>query len=208
MDEFEREWERRRKESLRASHLRFDRFECGCLHFARRRAVAAVARHWRSAYFGNFAVFNDELTRPNETCDFGIAEFLQQTEDVPVDRLFPEALARPEVTACQYAVNPCVERSSVECDQAAFAIADHSKFRRLRPASGCGGFLFCKPIDRPGDFLHFIADDMPAQFVSLPINPFAVRLIGEASEQRITRPGVLTTDQHRHDYLTAVLRQA
>ena len=36
---------------------------------------------------------------PNKTRDLGIAKLLLQTEDVPVDRLFPEALARTEVTA-------------------------------------------------------------------------------------------------------------
>jgi len=68
--------------------------------------------------------------------------------------------------------------------------------------------LFDKPIDRCDRLLNFISDDVPPHFVGLPIYPFAMWLVGEATELGIARPGVAAIDQRRHDDLAAVFREA
>src|SRR6185436_15398889 len=112
-----------------------DRSEVRRDQFAWCRAAATVARHGRPGHSRHFAVLDNQVSGPNETRDLGVAELMQQAKDVPVNRLFPEALAWPEIAAYQSGINPCVERRGIEGNQSALTVAHHHEFRRLRPAS-------------------------------------------------------------------------
>ena len=65
-----------------------------------------------------------------------------------------------------------------------------------------------EPIDHRDNLLHFVTDDVAAHFVGLAVNPFAMRLVGEPTEQEIAGIRVVAVDQHGHDNLTAVFREA
>ena len=67
----------------------------------------------------------DQSARRNQAGDFGVAEIAEQAKDVPVNRLFPKALARIEIAADERSLNVRIERRAVEREQPALAIAHH-----------------------------------------------------------------------------------
>ena len=62
-----------------------------------------------------------------------------------------------------------------------------------------------KPIDRRQNFLHFVADDVPAHFKGRPIQKLAMRLIRRARADRRVRVGPI--DQRRNDHAATALGQ-
>ena len=64
-----------------------------------------------------------------------------------------------------------------------------------------------KKVHSRQDLLDFIPDNVPAQRERLAINPFAVRLVGEAVDPGVPRPGILAVNQDRDQNLTPILRQ-
>src|SRR5439155_26675661 len=150
------------------------------------RAAAPFARFRRAVHRWCFAVFHDQTARGDEAGDLGVAKFLEQSEYVPVNWLLPNALTRAEIAAHQRGVNPRIQRRAVKCNQPAFTVAgDADAPEGLGLLSRQRDILFDKPIDRSRHFLRLVANDVPAHFVRLAIDPFAMRLIGEAAE-----PGV------------------
>src|SRR5207302_4649215 len=68
--------------------------------------------------------FDDQGPRRDERGDLGVAELLEQAEDVAIDRLAPDVIAVVEVAADADRVDPRVERRGVEGDGAAFTVAE------------------------------------------------------------------------------------
>ena len=69
---------------------------------------------------------------------------------------------------------------------------------------------FCsllEPIDGGEDFLHLVADDVPAQFEGCPIDKFAVWLVGHG-QPSCARIGGAAVDQQRHQHAAAIFGQA
>ena len=134
---------------------------------------------------------------------------MQQTKDVAINGLFPDALARGEVTAHQSGINARIERGRVKGNQAAFTVTgDADPSQRLRCLLRYRGVQLDEPIDHRDNLLHFVTDDVAAHFVGLAVNPFAMRLVGEPTEQGIAGTRVVAIDQDGHDDLTAVFREA
>ena len=132
---------------------------------------------------------------------------MKQSKNIAVDRFLPDALTRREIAADQHGVNARVGGRAVQGDQASFGKSDHADHRILDGRFGRSGFFFLEPINRRQDLLHLVADDMAAHFIGLPINPFAVRLVGETLELRVARPVVLSIDDDRHNHLASVFGQ-
>ena len=58
------------------------------------RAGAAFAGRGWAGDGGDLGVFDDEAARGDQTGDLGITELAEEPEDIPIDRFFPEVLAR------------------------------------------------------------------------------------------------------------------
>ena len=149
-------------------------------------------------------MLNHQRAWRDEARDLRIAEFAQQAEDVSIDRLGPDTFAVVKVTADERDIDARIERGGVERDQPAFRIASHGD-ARLRSLGLA--FLGGEPIHGGENFLHFIADDVPAQLERLPVNPFAVRQVREASNRLVARPRVLAINQDGDQHLAALFRE-
>src|SRR5258708_5710628 len=69
-------------------------------------------------------------------------------------------------------LDPRIQASSIESQQTSYTVTCDSNRDCLSRVSRL------EPIDSRKHFLHFVPNDMPAGFVSHPIDPLAVGLIG------------------------------
>ena len=90
--------------------------------FQRRRLERSLLVHNR----GELAVLDNEPARQNQRGNLGVAEFVQQSPDIAIDRLRPDGLAAVEVSAHQRRVDPLVERGGIKGDQAPLPVAGHA----------------------------------------------------------------------------------
>ena len=127
----------------------------------------------------------------------GVAELVEQAEDVAVDRLGPDRVAVVEVAADAGGVDPRVERRGVERDRASFAIAEDADPGLLIRAG-----LLREPVDQGQHLLHLVADDVPAQLERRPVDELAVGQPGAA-----VAGGNGAVDQGRDDHPAAALGQ-
>ena len=82
------------------------------------------------------------------------------------------------------------------------------RLRRTRPRRSprlARTRLACEPIDGSQDFLHFVADDVPAHLERRAIKKLAMRLIRPPGSDGRKRVGPI--DERRHDHATAALGQ-
>ena len=77
-------------------------------------STAAVVRCRRTVDLRHAAVLDDQSARNDERCQFSVAKFVQQAENVAVNRLAPNALARSKVAAHAGDVDARVECGCVE----------------------------------------------------------------------------------------------
>ena len=167
------------------------------------------SRAWGGpSILGHFAELDGQVARRDQTRDLRIAEFVKQSEDIAVYRFLPGALPRREVAADQRSVNARVEGRAVKREQTSLGKSRHADHRVLEGPCGGPGFFFREPVDGRQDLLHLVTDDVLPHFIGLPVNPFAVRLVGETLELRVARPGVLAIDEDRHNHLASVFGQA
>ena len=82
--------------------------------------------------------------RRDQAGQLGVAELLEQAEDVAVDRLVPDVVAVVEVAADADGVDPRVERRGVQRDRAPLAVADDAD-RAALPAVPAS----CATANRP-----------------------------------------------------------
>ena len=108
----------------------------------------------RTRYIGDSGVFDDEMARSYESCQFSISEVVQEGPNITVDGLRPNLLARVEVGANESGIDPSVRGGGIEGEQAAFGITGHPDFLPLSVAPAV------KPIHCGEHFLNFVADDM------------------------------------------------
>src|SRR5438552_16339935 len=87
------------EQSSSALKLPFYRFVVRRLQFSRRSASASLAGLRRTVNFRPHAVLHNQTAWCNQGGKFRIPKFVQQSEDVSVNRLLPKALARLEVAA-------------------------------------------------------------------------------------------------------------
>src|SRR6266436_1959503 len=138
--------------------------------FSSRRRHTRCSRDWSSdVCSSDLAEFDDQGARGDEAGDLRTAEFGQQAEDLPVNRLFAEPRARIEVTADDGGLDAGVERGGIEGDEAALAVTHQTDVRALDFSART---LNLEGIHRRQDLLHFITDDMAAQTGGLgpPVN--------------------------------------
>src|SRR5262249_20865624 len=64
-----------------------------------------------------------------------------------------------------------------------------------------------EPVNRRQNFLHFVANDVPAHMKRLTVDPFAVSLIS-LTEVRMARPAVPAVDQDRNQHFESALCQS
>ena len=114
-------------------------------------------------------------------------------------------LAGVEVAADQRRVDAQVERGRVEGDEPAFPVTGHGD---LGPWTLNFRFFGIEPVHCGEHFLHFIADDVPAEFVGLAVDPFAMRQVGEAFQFLVARPGILAVGERQREHLAPIFGQA
>ena len=148
----------------------------------------------------------------NQGGNFRIAKFVQQSEDVPVNRLLPKPLACFEVAADHSGIDARVKSSGVEGNEAAFRIPYDADLRLpcwvLPVASSLGTAFSLKPIHSRENLLDFVTNNVPAHLESLSVNPFAMRLVSEAVQLCIAGPRIPPIDEHRNKHLASVFSQA
>ena len=99
---------------------------------------------------------------------------IELAEYVAVNGFAPDLIAFVEITADQGRLNARVQCGGVQCQQAAFVVADQSNGQWIWDL----GVLCFKPIEDSLNFANFITNDMAAHFEGLPVDPFAVGLVG------------------------------
>ncbi len=190
---------------LGPSEFQFDVFVIGCGDPARGGASAAALRCRWAVHRGRRAVLDDEGAGGDQGGDFSIAKFLEQAEYVAVDGFLPDTLPGGKVSADEDGLDPCVERRRVEGKQTTFTVAREADLRGR--STGRRGFGL-EEIYGGQDLLDFVADDVAAHFEGLPVNPFAMRLVGEAPDPGVAGPRIIPVDQNRYQDLAAVLSQS
>ena len=130
-------------------------------------------------------MFHNQLARRNQGDKFSIAKFGQQPKDVPVNRLLPYSLAWLKVAADNGSVDSRIERSAVEREQTALGITYDADAGCVLTRGGSRGFCF-EPIHRRKNLLGFVTDNVPSQLIGLTVNPFAMGLVRETPEARIS----------------------
>ena len=130
MDHERGKGERLGEESAGALEFRLHLDALGRFEPARGGAGAAFAWRGRALDVGDFGILDDELARGDEAGDLGIAEFAEQAEGIPVDRLFPQVFARAEIAADEGDLEALIERGAVEGEQAALAVTGDAGFER------------------------------------------------------------------------------
>src|SRR5437867_4038658 len=105
-----------------------------------------------------------------------------------------------EVATDQGDIDAPVNGCGVESQQPAFAIAHYS---HLPFTAG----PLTEPVNGRQNFLHFVADDVPAHMKSLAVDPLAVSLVC-FTEVRVPRPTGAAVDQHGDEHFESVLRQS
>ena len=107
-------------------------------------SLGVVSRPGRAAGAGRddelraLGRLDDQGPRRDQAGDLGVAELLQQAEDIAIDRLAPDVVAIVEVAADADGVDPRVEGRGVERDRASFAVAEDADLRLSGPRSGAG----------------------------------------------------------------------
>ena len=82
-----------------------------------RQSARGTAGPRRDDELGPLGRLDDQGPRHDERGDLGVAELLQQSEDIAIDRLAPDVVAVVEVTADADGLDPRVERRGVERDR-------------------------------------------------------------------------------------------
>ena len=201
-----RETPRLRQQRPRPLHLLLHRNKIRRLPRPRRRTRPSLPRCRRPGDFRHRRILDHQRPRRDQARDLRVAKLLQQREHIPVNRLPPHLLPRIEIPAHQRRMDPRVHRRAIQRDQPALRVTRHADARFRRPLAQ-PLIQTRKPIHRRQHLLHLIPDHMPPHFISLPVNPLAMRLIREPPHQRIPRRRVLPVDQRRNDDLTPLLRQ-
>ena len=184
---------------LRAHGFVIEGVELRRLPASGRGSAAAIARRGRAGDLRRVAVLDDERAGRDERGDFRVTEFAEQPEDIAVDRFLPETIAVVEVTADQRGVDAGIQRGGVQRDQSALGVSGHADARR-----GVGR----EPVHGGQHLLHFVADDMASDLEGLAVDPFTMRLVGEALELRIAGPGVGAIDERGHEHEAAGIGEA
>src|SRR6266536_4808878 len=96
---------------------------------------------------------------------------MEQSPDISINGFGPNFLPRIEIAADQYRVNSWVRCRRVEGDQSALGVATN-------PDLGVVAVSLSEPVHSRQHRLHFVADDVTAQVKRLPVNPFAMSLVG------------------------------
>ena len=105
------------------------------------RGLSAAAADRRGTRCFNAPTgFNYQSAGCDQTGEFGVAEFGQQSPDVAVDRLFPHIFPLLEIPADDGGLDATIDCRCIQCKQAAFTHTDHTD-REWAP-SGCGALLF------------------------------------------------------------------
>jgi hypothetical protein len=153
-----------------------------------RRSAIATDRDLRPARH-----LDGQRARHHHACEFGVAELLDKAENVPVDRLLPEEAGIAEIAAGAGGFDSLVEGAGEEGDHPAFAPAH----------DGDVVFILREPIDGGHYLLHFVADDVAAQFERGAIQELAAGELGAAVARFH-----FAIDQNRHDHAAAIFGEA
>ena len=94
--------------------------------------------------------------RHDQAADFRVAELLDESLHVAVERFLPQFLARAEVAAHASRIDPFIESRGIHGNLPAVAVADDADLRVT-----VARFL-CEPIDSSQNLLYFISQDVPA----------------------------------------------
>ena len=184
-------------ELARASDLGLHGGKGGRGPLARSRTRRATrAGGGRAVDGGRMAVLNEQCPRVNETGQLGIAELAEQAEEIAINGLLPEPLPGIEIAADQRRRDAGVQGRRMQRDEAAFRMTGNGD----RSLAGAGLRVpQLEPVHERERLLHLEADHGPAQHERLPVNPFAMRLVGEP-DARVAGPLVAAVNQHRDDH--------
>ena len=104
--------------------------------------------------------FDQERSGRDQTGDLSVAELLEQSKHIAVDRLAPGVVPIAEIAAHADAIDPRVEGRRVECDHSAFTIAEDHDLLFADQA------FRLESINQSQNFLHLIANQVPAHLES------------------------------------------
>ena len=124
--------------------LGLDCFELGRGQAARRTAGLPADDDFRA-----LGRLDDQRSRRDERGDLGIAELLQEAEDIAIDRLPPDVVAIVEIAADADGVDPRIERRRVKRNRSPFAVPENTDLvfaapgTRRRSAMSTRASTFC-----------------------------------------------------------------
>src|SRR5205085_2314114 len=111
---------------LLLSAKKFDSVSAGRVTETRGRASLAGKGHCRA-----WCEEDVQPTRQDHRGQFRVTKLLEQSEDVPVDGLFPDSIAVPKVAANTNRLNARVQRAAIKSEHSPFAVANDADFRLL-----------------------------------------------------------------------------
>ena len=151
------------------------------LERGRRQSSRRAAGPRRDDELGPPGRLDDQGPRRDQRGDLGVAELLQQPEDVPIDRLSPDVVAVVEVAADADGLDPRVERRGIQRDRPSLAVAEDPD-AQLPPAVPA---FPLERIDQGQHLLDLVADHVPAQLEGRAVDELAV---GEPAPARCGTP--------------------
>src|SRR5437667_9027058 len=180
---FNADWKGLRKESFGAIDFSLDHVQGRCGQLPGGRSTSVFTRVGRPNNLRRLAMLDNQAARRDQAGNLSVAELLQEPEHISIHRFFPDPLARTKIPAHQRCRDPRIEGGAVDGYQPAFTVTGDTDWQAARALDGFRPRLIEKPIDGSQYLLHLITNDVPAHFISLPVNPFTMRLVGEPAQR-------------------------